>query len=549
MTRLQPPGVGTTGVGEAFSPTASRGRLRKNFEDFSRLRDRAATDLRAGRSNRAAAWVQAAADHAWLSPGGQFANADLEKMLVPLAASVPRWRKRSGGRASGRVLHVVTQAYQTGGSTQFVASWADQDVSREHHVCLTRQGPVPLPPKLVARSGSRLSLSRVDGVWGLLRRAAEVRELARSSDLVLVHAHPYDVVPGLAFAGVPNLPPIVYVNHADHVFWLGTRITSLLLNMRQSGAELAVHRRGVDPDRCAILARPLNPRGRTISRAEAKRRLGLDATQVVVVTAADPSKYRPVSGPSLLDLVLPSIASRTSAVLLAAGPDLEGEWAEAHEATGGRVRALGLLDDPSLVQQAADIYLDSFPFSSLTSLLEVGSLGTPVVSYAGHPPGCGVFGADTPEVEDQMYRPTTPGQLTATLDALLENSELRDRAGAAVQASIVSSHTGPGWRASLDRFADDAARAAAPSEPAQVDRREDSVDLLVLAVMERTAWSGGPREVVRSHLSAFPTPARLALGVDLMRSGVAVSGKDLLPDHSRPLLARLRASARTFRHR
>ncbi|SDU84324.1 hypothetical protein SAMN04488544_0821 [Microlunatus sagamiharensis] len=531
--------------------TAARERLGRNFAAFERLRDRAQADLGSGRAARAAAWVQTAADQAWFNPGGHFADAALEDMVLELAGSVPRAAGRAphapGDRP--RVLHVVTQAYQTGGSTQFVASWADQDTTRDHHVCLTRQGPVAVPAKLTAREGSRLTLERVDTVAGLLRRAARLRTLARTSDLVLVHAHPYDVVPGLAFTGVPDLPPVTYVNHADHVFWLGTSYTSVLLNMRRSGAELAVGRRGVDPSRCATLARPLDPRGRTSSRTEAKQRLGLAAGQVLVVTAADASKYCPVSGPSLLDLVLPTIRAHPDAVLLAAGPEPDGEWAEAERSTSGRVRALGLLDDPSLVQQAADVYLDSFPFSSLTSLLEVGSLGTPVVTYAGHPAGCDVFGADTPEVEDHMHRPTTPAELETTLAALLDDPTLRTTSGAAVEASIASSHTGTGWRAALDEFVRSTAGAAAPGRSRPVDRREDEVDVLVLAVMERTSWSRGPEGSVRSHLSAFPTPVRVGLAAGLVRRGARPAARDLVPDHLRPALARARAVTRPRRAR
>jgi hypothetical protein len=530
---------GTPGaVGEAGAVS----RLGRNFAEFERLRDRAAAAVRAGRMAQAAAWVQTAADHAWFNPGGHFADADLEAMLATIAAAVPTSRGRRRQPAVGRVLHVVTQAYQTGGSTQFVASWVDQDVSRRHLVCLTRQGPVPLPRKLVEREGDQLAVSRVDGSRGLLRRAAEVRALARTSDLVLVHAHPHDVVPGLAFAGVNDLPPVVYVNHADHVFWLGTQVAGVLLNMRSSGAELAVARRGVDPERCAVLARPLNPRGRTASRAEAKQRLGLDPDDVVVVTAADGSKYRPVSGPSLLDLVLPSLRAHPRAVLLAAGPRPEGEWARAAGSTGGRVRALGLLDDPFLVQQAADVYLDSFPFSSLTSLLEVGGLGTPVVTYAGHPPGCEVFGADTPQVEDHMHRPTSPAELTATLDALLDDADLRSTTGDAVQTSIAASHTGAGWRSGLDRFLEEAARSAPPVAPRRVQRREEDVDRLVLAVMGQTAWSRGSEGSIASNLSLFPTAARLGLARDLVRSGTTPGARDLLPDDVRVRLSRARAA-------
>ncbi|GAA3579260.1 hypothetical protein GCM10022197_40930 [Microlunatus spumicola] len=535
----------TTEVVDGTARPRTGSRLATNFAEFEMLRDRAGSELDAGRSAGAAAWVQVAADHAWFNPGGQFADADLENMLVRLATVVPLARSSSAEGARGRVLHVVTQAYQTGGSTQFVASWVDQDVSRQHLVCLTRQGPVVLPTKLEARRSRQLDITRVDLTRGLLQRAAEVRELARRSDLVLVHAHPHDVVPGLAFSGVPDLPPVVYVNHADHVFWLGTQMTSLLLNMRDSGADLAVRRRGVTSERCTTLARPLNPRGREVSREDAKRRLGLRPEQVVILTAADGSKYRPVSGPSLLQLVLPTIASHPKAVFLAAGPSPQGEWAEASDATDGRVRALGLLDDPFLVQQAADIYLDSFPFSSLTSLLEVGSLQTPVVTYAGHPEGCEVFGADTPEVDAHIHRPSSPHELSTTLCELLDDASLRETSGDAVRSSIAASHTGSGWKAGVERLVDDASRSSAPARPQPVERREEAVDRLVLAVMEQTSWSRGRDGSVRSTLPLFPTSARLPLAAGLLRTGADLGLKDLLPDHLVPAVSRLAAAVRS----
>ena len=321
-------------------------------------------------------------------------------------------------------------------------------------------------------------------------------------------------------------------------------MTSLLLNMRESGASLALRRRGIHPDRSMTLARPLNPRGRALSRADAKRRLGIDPDQLVLLTAADGSKYRPVAGPSLLARVLPTIAARPEVVFLAAGPRAEGEWAEASTASGGRVRALGLLDDPFLVQQAADVYLDSFPFSSLTSLLEVGSLETPVVTYAGHPEGCEVFGADTPEVDEHIHRPATPEDLAETLESLLVDRTRREESGRAVRDSITASHTGAGWRAGLDRLVEEAARVPAPPDPEPVDRQEEDVDRLVLAVMERTGWSRGRAGSIRSTLSLFPAPARVALGAELIRSGTRPGLREVVPDHAVPAIARLAARVR-----
>src|SRR5947207_1658734 len=135
----------------------------------------------------------------------------------------------------------------------------EQENGRHHRVCITRQGPSRVPAKILSQLDASSDLIRLDTKpGGQLGRAAALRVAAADADVVLLHAHPYDVIPVIAFAGADcNAPPIIYVNHGDHVFWLGGSIASVVMNMRESGRLLSNTRRGIDPARSLVAVRPL----------------------------------------------------------------------------------------------------------------------------------------------------------------------------------------------------------------------------------------------------------------------------------------------------
>lgn len=378
-----------------------------------------------------------------------------------------------------------------------------------------------------------------------MARAARLRARCQESDLVVLHLHPYDVVPQIALSGGADLPPVVYVDHCDHVFWVGSGISSVVMHMRDSGRLHAAVRRGLDPARSVVVPRPLRPRGRQLSQAEAKHQLGVKPDTVLLATAADPTKYRRVGDIGFLDLVMPALEEHPDAVLLAAGPSLEEEqWREAARRTGGRIRPLGVLPDTRQLQEAADVYLDSFPFSSLTSLLEAGSLGVPAITYRGHGPQCAVLGADTRGVDDHMIAAADPAEYRHALGRLIVEPARRDDLGRGIARTIVETHTGPGWLNATRQLYALAADADPPSLPAHVPARVDSVDVLVDLVMTQTGFAEGVPGAIREHLALLPPAERAAAWMRLTRAGSRPPHRNLMPEWALAPLGRHRQSLR-----
>lgn len=526
---------------------AQLAQIEHNEHEFQMLVQTARRHLDHDRPEAAAVYAQIAGQFAWMNHAGRFASPDVEDLLARLGERCAGTSRPVARTARPRkILHVLTQAYQTGGSTREVACWVEQDEDRHHRVCVTRQGASTLPAFLRSTLESPLDLIRLDaGRGGLMQRAGVLRTLSADADVVVLHTHPYDVVPLIALAHDHGPPPVVFINHADHVFWLGVGISDVLLNMRESGRALATWRRGVEPWRSTVTARPLMPGDRTLSRDDAKRRLGVQPDQVLLATAADASKYRPVGPDSFLDLIVPVLERHPHAVLLAAGPSSEDDaWAAAAARTGGRVRALGRLPDVTVLHEAADVYLDSFPFSSLTSLLEAGSREVAVMTYRGHPESCAVLGADTPGVDEHMLSAPTPQAFAVELSRLIDDDVLRRDLGRSTRAAISQTHTGEGWRASIDEVYALAARSKERPAPDRVDRSADVLDVLVHGVMVQTGYSQGVAGALRDNLALLPVRQRLAAWTRLTRTGALPPTRNLVPEW---LLARLSSARRRIR--
>lgn len=493
--------------------SAHTGSVARNLETFRGLESIAEGSLAAARYDDAAAWAQIAADYAWRNHPGIFASPRLEAVLATIGreAVPPREPRRLADAAvlPRRVLHVLTEASGIGGHTRLALRLILQDAERSHSLVLTRQreGGLPTPlAEAVRASGGELHT--LDDRGRLVVRARELRAMSAGFDVVVLHVHPFDVLPAVAFAGESSTPPVVLVNHADHVFWLGTGVADAVACIRESGLRLALERRGLTASTCALLPIPVAPAARTLTRAEAKRALGLRSDAVLLLTVAQAQKFAPAGEPGFLDLVAPAVESNPCAVLIAVGPTASGEWREARRHTGGRILAVGPHEDVARYYEAADVYVDSYPFSSLTSLLEAGSFGTPILSFRPYGPEAEVLTADDPALGDALVVAASVREYGTALSRLLADPRARELVGERARARIEEAHTGPGWTARLEELYT-RARLFGRMSPLTTAGLEapTTLDVLLSRLHSASGWSIPLHEIVRSHVDCLSAPA------------------------------------------
>lgn len=385
---------------------------------------------------------------------GRFADGAIENRALTLGQQLSHPASRGGlvgipaasGRTARRVLHVATRVARVGGHTRAVRNWVCTDADNTHSLVVTDQDGGELPSWLtdaVANSGgSTLALSPRQPS---LSRAADLRVWAQqTADVVVLHTHPQDIIPILAFAA-SDAPPVVMVNHSDHLFWVGTTVSDAVALLRPQGRDVTEHRRNA---RCVLdLPTPLVDRVDRPSRADARRHLGIPDGQTVLVSVGRVRKYRPVTGGNFFGLVVDLLEANPRAHLYLIGVN----QAEAIEFLGGRapdrLTCVGQIDDPSWYQAAADLYLDGTPFGSQTAMLEAALAGVPTV------PGCApptdLLGAYDSALEGLVPVARSRPEYLDLVARLIGDAERREWLGSEIRRRVIEAHVGDGWRSHL----------------------------------------------------------------------------------------------------
>jgi len=480
-----------------------------NFDRYRRIAD-LARRARAADLDSTLAYVGAAAHSAWLHHPGFFADRDLER-LAHRGEQTPPPSQPAAKSGTEHVLHVFTQTYDIGGHTRLAERWMELDFNRDHSVVLTWQAQASTPESLAtvvkSRHGHIRYLDRRPG--GLSTRAARLERLAADFDYVVLHTHPSDPIPLAAFGG-RKPAPVLLVNHADHVFWLGTTTADLVISIREAGKALNVARRGLAAHRNVVLPIPVQP-GQidAPSMEQAKAKLGIPSDAALLLTVASAYKFTESIEPGFAALHAEILRHNPGFHHVVVGVDPGSEpWTTALSASGGRLKAVDPTPDLESYLAAADVYVDSFPFASLTSVVEAMSRGVPCVSFDP-------FNGTSPVLrlgDDGDLAPYYEGpDLTAYGEAIRDlgnHRRTRTSAGSRALDVVRSRHWGEGWMAQLENAYSAANEAAAGPPYKSADAQTGTVSDLDrnLAAFQAAQLGHGarPRLVSEGFLSALP---------------------------------------------
>ena len=320
------------------------------------------------------AMYQFCASSYWHNYSGTFVHSELENDLVTISENIIDI-DLDNKFDENHILHVMTEAYDTGGHSRVVENWIK--AAPQKHSIVVNNSFSQLPNFLIDAVELKDGKIILNTATGLVEKAKFLATTASQYKYIVLHHHPHDILPLLAFGTHKFSRPIFFYNHADHVWGCGYSVSDRIIELSQQGIQHSIKYRGIPNERSFLGSIPI--------ALPDKSSWKFNKTKKSIITMASSYKFKPIDNLSFqnfIDKILSEEADTHYCVIGVSSSD--NTWTELLVKYPQRIHLMGVLlkEEAHALIQECSLYLDSFPLGSGTSLIEALSLGIPVLSYA-----------------------------------------------------------------------------------------------------------------------------------------------------------------------
>ena len=309
---------------------------------------------------------------------GYYVSGKLEKVFAKYADTIKTPLKNISCTKKS-FLHVMTEAYETGGHTRVVERWikfAPED--QKHSVVLLGQTNTNFKT-LIENINEKKGFIYELGNRTFKKRIEELRLIAMQYEYIVLHTHMDDPTAVVAFAYNEFTRPILFYNHASHRPWVGKCISDLVLDIKSNDYVTEKLRHIGNNYFLGIPTEDITVK--TFDKNKIRQELNIPLDKKIIVSSGDSSKYsKVIDGHNFIDYLFKILDDDTICFIIGVDKDLK-DWSSVKN--NKQIKLLGRIDfDKGFKQylRAADLYLDSYPLGGGTACIDAISNGTPVLS-------------------------------------------------------------------------------------------------------------------------------------------------------------------------
>lgn len=329
--------------------------------------------------------AQYALSYAVFACTGYFSSSVLETVFTDYAKSLKVDLSKINYKANS-FLHVLTEGFHSGGHTRVVERWIENaPKSQLHSVCIIKPNDSNLNTLKSNVKDKKGEFITFDNALTLKERALKLRLLAMKYEYVILHTHMDDATATVAFGTEDFKRPVLFYNHASHLFWIGKAVSDLHLDLIEND-EITQKRKIHHSYFLGIPSKHIELSNTENSIFKAPPPLSNLSRQYlnkkIIICAGHRNKFKPIDNENLFELIKKISDENTVCFIIGISPK-DSLWAKVQKQSDERIIPLGVIEfDKGYMDyiKMADLYLDSYPFPGGTALIDAISLGVPVLS-------------------------------------------------------------------------------------------------------------------------------------------------------------------------
>lgn len=342
-------------------------------------------------------------------------------------------------------LHVLTEGYNKGGHTRVVERWIENaPAEQKHSVVLTRPNSSKLQDlenAVQKKCGQYISFNNT---LSLEEKSLKLRELGMHYQYIILHTHMEDPIATAAFGTDKFKRPVMFYNHASHLFWIGKSVTDLLLDLKKD--DIVTKYRNIK-NRFYLGIPTKNLQFSVIDKKDFRNQLGFPCDKKIIISAGTNDKYKPICNDNIVDIFMELINEDTYIYVIGANKN-SSMWKKAFKNSNGHIKALGYINfDKDYLKYigSADLYLDSYPMNGWTATMDAITMNVPVLSLEPYLPQLDYLVSTNACCK-------TKEELIAKAKEILSDKNYSDNHFNEIKKSLIQHHSTEAWNSRIQQL-------------------------------------------------------------------------------------------------
>ncbi len=296
-----------------------------------------------------------------------------------------------------KILHVMSEAYLHGGHTEIVERWilssCKWSYDQVHSVIITNQkNNINIPLSLhKAVSRSKGKVLQINKHLTIEDKAVFLKKTSLDFSHIILHHHPNDPVPLMAFSDPKFIIPIILFNHCGHKFWLGRSVVDFCIDIEKGQNLISTKKRGITNS--SIVNMPYKESHyQNVDIKYLRKEMEIPEGKKIIISMASDYKYEGiVDGQNFIDIIENILGLNSDFIFIGICIDnKKSQWQALKYKFKNRLILPGSMAKENIIKylKASDLYIDSFPISSYLSLSDAISIGKLPCLSVKTPMGC-----------------------------------------------------------------------------------------------------------------------------------------------------------------